>query len=94
MCFTESLSWLFCINECLLQVSLDKAMMHPADAHKVTQRSENDKENIKNINTDWWFLNCYSRLPIPLNSLHFQTKAVPFEKRPSRDVAEWLNTNP
>lgn len=43
--------WLFCINECLLYVSLDKATIHPADAHKVAQSSENDKEKHLKIQT-------------------------------------------
>lgn len=31
-------------NECLLCISLNKAMIHPADAHEIGSRSENDKE--------------------------------------------------
>lgn len=42
---------LFCINECFLYVSLDKAMIHPADAHLVAQRSANDKEKHLKIQT-------------------------------------------
>lgn len=55
--YRESVIWLFCINECLLHVSLDKAKIHPADAHESSSKvRKRQGETFKNTNADGLFL--------------------------------------